>query len=194
VSMVTKETWAEVTNSMMDQCSSIAIRLIIELEKLPSVLVHSKGWNHLSKVHDHSSSSFWVPKSMGLMVCLLIHWLTFLFWTNNFFFKNWPWRNNVNLQCNFLLMVTQQPRCGKGLDLAEFWCIAFLNDLHWWNFVWWWCLAMWKMNTPSPTCLLWIKTLESANYTLGPYGPYVCSWFYTIEIFPFYMAILDWNE
>ncbi len=41
VSMVTKE--AEVTNSMMDQGSSIAIGLIIELEKLPLILAHSKG-------------------------------------------------------------------------------------------------------------------------------------------------------
>jgi hypothetical protein len=43
VSMVTKETWAKVTNSMMDQCSPIVVGLIIELEKLPSILAHSKG-------------------------------------------------------------------------------------------------------------------------------------------------------
>lgn len=110
------------------------------------------------------------------MVCLLIHWLTFLFWTNNHFFWNWPQRTCVNLQCSLLLMATQQPKCGKGLDLAEFWCIAFLNDLHWWNFAWWWCLAMWRWTHLLQLVFCEIKTPKLANYTLGPCGPYVCSW------------------
>ncbi len=123
---------------------------------------------------------------------LFLPWLMEHSLSTNLVFSKSPSNINLSRLWSHLLMTT--PPCGRRWCLLQFRTNGYQSDSSLWTYAQSLFWAMFKMSAFSPIWILLSKLGNCLTTHLDLVVHMYAQHFFKLEIFPFYFAIIDWNN